>query len=136
MWRFGSFVLAEMLLGWLLVWFDNVAVARNLGPEAAGIYSLAFSIAFMTISLPCSAITGVTLPTLSRLQGEPEALRATFLRGLGLIAAYALPAGIGLALLGPPALGILYPDRWNRLAPVLAVLALYCGVCSSLDLGH
>ncbi|NPV56257.1 MAG: lipopolysaccharide biosynthesis protein [Anaerolineae bacterium] len=125
--KFGGFVTLEMVLGWFLVWFDNVIVARALGSEAAGIYALAFNIANMTVSIPCSAVTGITLSTFSRMQQDAAALRSAYLKGSSLIAAYAIPAGIGLALLGPAFAGALYPGRWDGLGAILPVLALYAG---------
>lgn len=124
---FSSLVLLEMMLGWLLVWFDNVVVAKHLGSRAAGIYSLAFNIAVLTISLPCSGITGLTLSTFSRLQSDTDALRSAYLRATGLISAYAIPAGIGISLLGGWIVRLVYPQQWDSLGPILAILALYSG---------
>jgi len=125
--KFSGFVLLEMVFGWLLVWFDNVVVAKHLGSEAAGIYSLAFNFATMAISLPISAITGVTLSTFSRLQNDMDSLRSTYLKGTGLITSYAIPAGIGLSLVGPALVNTIYPGRWDSLRSILPILALYAG---------
>ncbi|RME57446.1 hypothetical protein D6779_08635 [Candidatus Parcubacteria bacterium] len=125
--QFSAFVLAEMVLGWLFVWLDNVIVARQLGSEAAGVYSLAFNIATTTIALPLSAITGVALPVFSRLQSDPGHLREVYLRLTGVIAALALPVAFGLVLFGPPLLRLVYPQRWESLGVLLPALALYAG---------
>jgi len=125
--KFGVFVLLEMILGWFLIWFDNVAVAKNLGSEAAGIYALAFNIATTSISLPLSAITGITLPTFSRLQNNIEALRSAYFKGTKIIATFCIPAGIGLSIIGPTLINAIYPGRWAGLGVILSVLALYAG---------
>ena len=125
--RFSAFVLFEMILGWFLVWFDNIVVARHLGSRSAGIYALAFQIATLAISLPCSGITGLTLPTFSRLQTNLPALRSSYLKGTGLIAAYVIPAGIGIYLLGDQVIRIVYPNQWQELGSILSVLGLYAG---------
>jgi O-antigen/teichoic acid export membrane protein len=120
--------LLESISGWFLIWFDNVVVAKNLGSEAAGIYSLAFFIAKTTISLPTSAITGVTLSAFSRMQNDHSKLRHAYLESTGMIASYAIPACIGLSLIGPSLVNTIYPGRWEGLGPVLQILALYAGL--------
>ncbi len=125
--KFSGFVLLEMIFGWFFVYFDNVTVAKNLGSEAAGMYSLAFYIATMSIAIPVSAISGVTLATFSRLQGDVEKLRDAYFQGTRLIAAYALPTSFGLSLLGPTIFRIVYPDRWEGLGVLLSILSLYAG---------
>lgn len=126
--KYGGFVLMEMLLGWFLVWFDNVAVARNQGSHAAGIYSLAFNFATMAISLPTSAVTGISLSVFSRLQDDLVKLQKMFLDYTEIIAAYALPACVGVCLIGPDLVNLVYPGRWNELGAVLRILALYAGI--------
>jgi O-antigen/teichoic acid export membrane protein len=125
--KFGFFVLLEMLLGWLLIWFDNVVVAKNLGSEAAGIYALAFSLSTTVISLPISAITGITLPTFSRLQNNIDILRKYYLLGTKIIATYSIPAGIGFGIIGPTLINLIYPGRWEGLGIIIPILALYAG---------
>jgi O-antigen/teichoic acid export membrane protein len=124
---FGGFVLLEVFLGWILVWFDNMVVARHLGSQAAGVYSLAFQISALAISLPCSAITGLTLPMFSRMQNDPAGLRVVYMRGTSLISAYVIPAGVGLSLMGNWVAGIVYPVGWEGLGSILSILALYSG---------
>jgi O-antigen/teichoic acid export membrane protein len=125
--KFGIYVLFEMILGWFFIWFDNVVVAKNLGSDAVGVYALTFNITTMVISLPCSAITGVTLPTFSRMQSDAITLRNIYLKGTKLIAAYAIPACIGLALVGSILGDLVYPGRWNGLQSIISILALYSG---------
>ena len=125
--KFSGFVTLEMLLGWFFSWFDNVIVAKNLGSDAAGIYSLAFNFAIMVISLPLAAITGVTLSTFSRMQNDLTALSSTYIKATGFIAIYAIPACIGFSIVGPLLIEVIYPGRYAYLGTILPVLALYAG---------
>ncbi|MBL6982430.1 MAG: oligosaccharide flippase family protein [Anaerolineales bacterium] len=125
--KFSGFVTLEMLLGWFFSWFDNVIVAKNLGSDAAGIYSLAFNFALMVISLPLAAITGVTLSTFSRMQNDSAALKATYLKATEFIASYAIPASIGFSIIGPLLIDLIYPGRYAYLGTILPILALYAG---------
>jgi O-antigen/teichoic acid export membrane protein len=125
--RFGNFVMLEALLGWFFIWFDNIVVARNLGSEALGIYSLAFGATTTIISLPTSAITGVTLSTFSRMQSDLRRLGESYIKGIRLIAVFAIPAGIGLCLFSSPLASIVYSQKWVGLGSIMSILSLYAG---------
>ncbi|MGD0709244.1 MAG: lipopolysaccharide biosynthesis protein [Anaerolineaceae bacterium] len=125
--RFGNFVMLEALLGWFFIWFDNIVVARNLGSEALGIYSLAFGATTTIISLPTSAITGVTLSTFSRMQSDLRRLGESYVKGIRLIAMFAIPAGIGLCLFSSPLAAIVYSQKWVGLGSIMSILSLYAG---------
>jgi PST family polysaccharide transporter len=125
--RFGGFVLLESLLGWLLVYFDNAVVGKIIGMKALGVYSLGFNLAILMIALPLSTITGVALPSFSRLQNDRKSIRDSYLKAMRMVASYAIPAGVGLALVARPAMELIYGQKWEGLGMVLSVLALYSG---------
>jgi O-antigen/teichoic acid export membrane protein len=124
---FSAYVFGEMILGWFFIWFDNIAVAKNLGSAAAGIYTLTFNISTLVISLPCSAITGVTLASFSRLQNDISAIKSAYMNASKLIMTYAIPASVGLAIIGPTLAKVLYPGRWDGLQMIIPILAIYSG---------
>ena len=124
---FGGFVLLESVLAWMLVSLDNGIVGKVLGTKALGLYALGFNLAVMVISIPISAITGLTLPLFSRMQKDPAALRRAYLAGTRLVATYCIPAGVGLALISDPLARLLFGENWTGLGPILSILALYAG---------
>lgn len=126
--RFGGWVLAESFLAWMSLNLDKVIIAKIIGMKALGLYSLAFSIAIMAISIPLSGITSVALPMLSRMQHDITIFKKTYLEGTRLVAVYALPAGAGLALLSGPIVHVVCGDRWTGIETILAILALYSGI--------
>jgi O-antigen/teichoic acid export membrane protein len=124
---FGGFVLLESVLAWMLVSLDNGIVGKVLGTQALGLYAFGFNLAVMVISIPISAITGLTLPLFSRMQEDPAGLRKAYLAGTRLVATYCIPAGVGLALISDPLARLLFGERWAGLGPVLSILSLYAG---------
>jgi len=124
---FGVFVFLESFLAWMLIYFDNAVVGKILGTKALGIYALAFSLAVAVISIPISAITGLTLSMFSRMQNDSDALKHSYLAGTRLVATYAIPAGVGLALIAEPGARLLFGENWDGLGTTLSVLALYSG---------
>ena len=126
--RFGGWVLLESLLAWTSLNLDKIIIAKILGMNALGLYSFAFSIAIMAISIPLSGITSLSLPMFSRMQHDMPAFKKTYLEGTRLVAAYALPAGAGLALLSEPIVRLVCGDTWTGMETILSVLALYSGL--------
>ncbi|NPV84418.1 MAG: lipopolysaccharide biosynthesis protein [Anaerolineae bacterium] len=126
--RFGGFITIEMLLGWMFVYFDNALVGAYLGTAALGIYALAFNIANAAIGLPVGALTGVALSTFSRLQEDRASLRKMYIEGTQLVAAYAIPAGVGLAWCAVPLAQAYFGTKWAGMAPILSILAVYAGI--------
>lgn len=126
--QFGGLVLLESLLAWVSLNLDKIIIAKTMGMKALGLYSFAFSIAIMAVSIPLSGITSVALPMLSRMQHDMPAFKKTFLEGTRLVAAYALPAGVGLALLSEPLVRIAFGTKWTGMETILSVLALYSGL--------
>lgn len=106
----------------LLINVDYAAVSRALGPEAVGVYSLAFRIAwapYLTIALVLGA---VSFPVYARLRREGRDLREAatrFLRAVLVLAG------------GPYLVAALAADRVvvldARWAPAAAVLVVLCG---------
>ncbi len=111
----------------MLVSLDNGIVGKVLGTNALGLYALGFNLAVMVISIPISAITGLTLPLFSRMQKDPAALRKAYLAGTRLVATYCIPAGVGLAIISDPLVRLLFGENWTGLGPILSILALYAG---------
>jgi O-antigen/teichoic acid export membrane protein len=125
--RFSSWVLLETLLAWLSLNLDKVIIARIIGIEALGLYTVAFSIAMAAISIPLGGITSITLPMFSRLSHDKSAFKKTYLESTRVVAAYALPAGVGLAFLSDPVVGAICGEKWAGMSTVLRILALYSG---------
>jgi PST family polysaccharide transporter len=126
--RFGAFVLLEALIGWAVMYLDNVVLGHRLAAHDLGVYVLAFSLATAAVAMTSSGITAIALPAFSRLQHDLSRVRAAYLQALGLVMAFATPAALGLALIGEPLAQALYGPRWRGLGTVLSILALYAGI--------
>lgn len=106
----------------LLVTVDYAAVSRTLGPDAVGVYSLAFRIAWAPYLMIALVLGAVSFPVYARLRREHRDLRAAatgFLRAVLVLAA-------GPYLIAALAAGrvVVLDARW---APAAAVLVVLCG---------
>jgi PST family polysaccharide transporter len=103
---------------------DFVIVGRILGSAALGLYSLAYLTPEFFITTVIWIIGKVTFPVYSRLRDDADALRGAFLVTLRYLSLITLPAGVGLAAVGPLFVTVFYWDRWAPAALSLQALAL------------
>lgn len=114
---------------------DNVLIGSFCGPFALGLYAKAYSLLMLPIGQISAPITAVAVPTLSRLQNEPQRFRSYYLKGVKLIAYATMPTICATAVLAPELVGLLLGRQWAGAAPVfraLAVAALWQPVCGSV----
>ena len=88
-----------------------------------GYYFLATRLIFALGLATHYTLFSLTLPVLSRLQTQPAAFRTAAARTLWLTVAFCLPAGIGLALIAEPLVGVVFGETWTPSVPPLQILA-------------
>jgi teichuronic acid exporter len=104
---------------------DNFVAGRVLGPAALGFYGNAWELANVPIEKVASLVTTVIPSFLSAVQDQPAALRR-YLRGLTeTIALAAFPATIGLSLVAPDAVPLIFGHKWDGMIAPLQVLSFY-----------
>ncbi len=91
---------------------DNLVVGRVLGIVALGYYSRAFKLMMILVTYFAVVVTRVLFPIMSRLQGEPERLRSTYLTGAAVLALVSAPLGAVLVVLAPEFVGLLLGPKW------------------------
>ena len=123
----GSFAWAIARTG------DSLLIGRFFGTEALGLYNRAAALLSRPIEQLMSPIAAVFVPTLSRLQSQPERYRRVLLRvyEAGAMVSF-LFTGLLLAVSQPLTLVVLGP-KWVEAAPIFAgftLVALYTPVAS------
>lgn len=121
---FGLRVVGVDFLGFLTRHGDNLFVGAFLGPVALGYYTVAYRVLGVMTELFLGTVNHVAVPTFSRLQADPQATRRAFYAAIRLTQAIALPAFVGVAVLAPEIVAVLFGPRWAASAPVLQALAL------------
>lgn len=110
----------------------HIIVGRASGAPALGFLTLAADIARLPAEMLTAPINRVAFPGYSRLAGNLDELRASYLRVLAVIVLVALPAGIGIASVAQPLISVLLGERWLPAAPALAAFAV-AGAISSIS---
>jgi O-antigen/teichoic acid export membrane protein len=97
---------------------DSLLIGRFYGPAALGLYTRAGALLIRPLELFLSPINAVFIPTLSRLQSQPQRYRSTFLRLYEAIAFTGFFfTGLCLALARPLTLVLLGP-KWAQAAVI------------------
>jgi len=91
---------------------DNLVVGRVLGIVALGYYSRAFKLMMILVTYFAIVVTRVLFPVMSRLQGEPERLRSTYLTGAAVLGLVSAPLGALLVVLAPEFVGVILGPKW------------------------
>lgn len=123
--RFGLPLAGASLLVLAVGNVDNLVVGAVLGQTLLGYYLLAYRQSNWPLALFSEAARRVALAGFSRLSDDREVLSRAFARGLGLLMAATVPAGVLLAGYAEPVIRVIYGDRWAPAAQALPLLALF-----------
>jgi O-antigen/teichoic acid export membrane protein len=129
---FGTKTLVARFLGYLNLNADNLLVGKYIGSNALGVYAVAYNVMFLPISRFALPIQQVLFAAFVRLQHEPARLGQAWLRGGRLISAATVPAFLGMAVVAPDFVPVIFGDRWHKAIPVLQILSL-AGVAHSVQ---
>jgi PST family polysaccharide transporter len=119
---FGANILAINLLNFVNRRTGDLLIGIFLGPTALGYYDVAYRLFRVATSLVGHVISTVAYPAYARMQGDLERLRSGFLHAVHLTAVVSMPALVGLAVVAPDLIPVLYGEQWVPSVPVLQVL--------------
>jgi lipopolysaccharide exporter len=104
---------------------DYLIVGERLGSEALGFYTIAYRIPELVVLQALWVVSAVTFPLFSLVRGEPERVRRGYLTSMGLYGVYGAGLGIGIAVMAPMLVPVLFGPRWTASIAPLQALALY-----------
>jgi O-antigen/teichoic acid export membrane protein len=91
---------------------DNLVVGRVLGIPALGYYSRAFKLMMILVTYFATVVTKVLFPIMSRLQGQPDRLRSTYLTGAAVLGLVSAPLGALMVVTAPEIVGVILGPKW------------------------
>ena len=131
--NFGANLTASSFLWSLAKGSDSLLIGRLFGAAALGFYTRAQALLLRPLDQFIVPMQAVFVPTLSRLQGQPERYRRVVFQLLEIVAvAGFLFSGLLLALAHPLTMVVLGP-KWEPAAPIFSgftLVALYTPVTS------
>lgn len=121
----GSTLLARLIFD-----IDYLIIGRILGAEALGFYTLAFRLPELLIINVFFVLSSVMFPLYSRVRHEPGRLQNGYLKSVQVQSLYGVTAGVGLAVVAPALVPVLFGNQWNAAVLPLVFLALYAAARS------
>ena len=110
--RYGSHFTVARIFNYTAGQGDNLVVGRVLGIVPLGYYSRAFKLMTILVTYFAAVVTRVLFPIMSRLQGDRDRLRSTYLTGAAVLALVSAPLGALLVVLAPEFIGVILGPRW------------------------
>jgi PST family polysaccharide transporter len=117
---YGWAVLGIELVKVLRLQGDKIIVGLLLGPQALGLYFMAFNAGLSLSNAFATAFSTVLFPHLSQSADPAAAVRQSMRTGIALIA----PVVLLQAALAPFYIPVLLGDGWEDVAPLVSVLCL------------
>jgi O-antigen/teichoic acid export membrane protein len=121
---YGINVVGINLLNFVNRRSDDFLIGYFLGTVALGYYSVAYRMLMITSQLMIGTIQKIAMPVFSRLQHDPQKLRQAFYQAIQITSLFAFPVFIGLSILSPELIAIVFGEQWKPSIPVMQVLSL------------
>ncbi|MGC3965750.1 MAG: lipopolysaccharide biosynthesis protein [Rhodocyclaceae bacterium] len=121
---FGVFTTTYQLIAGSIQRVFTLMLGAFLGSEVTGYFNLAFRSVNVLRDLFAGAVSQLSLPLFSRLQGDAVALRAAYASAVQFSCALMFPLFTGLAVCAPEVVTVAFGDRWLVAAPLFAAMAL------------
>lgn len=129
---FSAWLTAGQIVNTLNWRFDYLLVGKMLGGSALGYYSLGSNLAMMPTREATMPLTQTIYPGFASIRHDPARLAAAYQRVQALVAAIALPAGIGVAVIADPLVRLTLGEKW---APVIFIIQALASVFALQTLG-
>lgn len=120
---FGGNLTGFNLLNYFARNLDNVLIGRYWGSQQLGLYAKAYQLLLLPLQQINAPITSVAIPTLSRLQDDPERYRRYYCNAISLIAFVTTPLIAVMAALSDEIILILLGNQWLGASAIFKVLA-------------
>ena len=123
--RFGRHILLTGIILLAIEKSDRALLGKVLDLDAVGFYSMAYALAILPSTYLTGIIGQVLFPVFSRLHDKVESLRNGFLTILKFLSLITIPASLGIMILAPEIVGVVYGAKWLPMVASLRVLCVF-----------
>jgi O-antigen/teichoic acid export membrane protein len=120
----GAGFSAAQICNYVALKGDNAVVGRWLGAGALGVYTRAYGLMTMSVTIFGSAFDRVMFASLAKMQHERKRLALAFRRGVALITLVILPLSAAMFILAPEVIQVLLGPKWVEVVVPFQVLAV------------
>lgn len=131
---FGAYLTGAAVMQTVTRTADTLLIGRFYGADAVGLYSRGAALLMNPLQEFLSPFHAVLVPTLSRIQSDPERFRRVFLQLVKLIALLALPLAGFLLACAKPLVLVFLGNTWVATVPIFAafsIVAIYAPLANA-----
>lgn len=121
---FSIWSVVDAVLIWCTRYIEIFFIGRMLSAYYLGIYKTSMSTVGHFTTLITAAILPVILPSLSRLQSNPAAMRELLIKMQKYLSVLLLPLGFGIFMFSGLITDIMLGDQWNEAVPYIGIWGL------------
>lgn len=122
--RFGSDIVGFNIINYFSRNLDNVLIGRYHGSTSLGMYSKAYQLLMMPITNLRDPLNKVAIPTLSRLQNEPEQYRNYYKKLLSILSFVSIPLVMFMFVCSDRIISLVLGAQWMEASDLFKILAV------------
>ena len=123
--KYAQHLISAAVLAFLITIIDNFSIGKVLDTTQLGFYAVAYGYGYLPVSLFSGPAGQAFFPSLTKIQGDLDLLKRGYIEGFGYAMAVIAPAAIGMAILSPEIVNILFGPIWAPAVLPLLVLSFY-----------
>ena len=127
---YSSQIVLTAFMGVIVSNIDYLIIGKRLGSENLGYYTMAFRVPELLILSTCYIVSNALFPAYSKVQNDLKTLQKGFLLSLRYVALYTVPVGVGIIIVTPELIKVVFGDRWIPSIPVMQAISLYAVIYS------
>ena len=104
--------------------FDNLIIGKFLGSISLGFYNMAYQLLLFPLNNISNTIGRVMFPSLSIIQNDKEKVRNSYMKATRYISTITFPLMIGLLVIAPQLIRVVFGLQWERSIFLVQSLAL------------
>jgi PST family polysaccharide transporter len=103
----------------------SLLIGKLVSVAALGAWAFAMSTVILPLAVIAIPIAEVLFSAFSRLQGERERIAALWLDSIGLLAAVIVPVLVGLVVVAPDLIPLVFGSQWEVSVVIVQILSVY-----------
>lgn len=123
--KYGVYQLGSQTINQLRTQADSLIVGKVMGADMLGVYSLAKELVLQPLKLVTPVINRLALPRFAEKQHDPEQLKKLFLKGTLAIMLFSSLIYLGIGILSPVIVRVLYGASHEAVAHLIPLMLLF-----------
>jgi len=121
---FSKWLLFNNVLSFFRHRASDFVIGKLAGPTALGTFSVAYEVSSIPTTELVAPINRAVFPGYAKMSRSLSVIRQGYLDVIGMIALFAIPAAVGIAVTADLLVFVLLGEKWAAAAPLIAILSL------------